>query len=366
MSRIVIDARRMNTSTGHYVARLVEQLQCIDHDNEYIVVLLEKEKNVFKPTAPNFSVVTTTSDHYTFAEQLKHVGFLNRLKPDLVHFWMPQQPLLYFGPRVTTVHDTTLIHFENVDQNILIYKTRKLIFTLLLRNVIARSVRIITPTNYVREDLDKWTKGKYSHKFVTTHESGDMVHAQPQPIEALAGKRFLFWVGNAFPYKNIPRIVDAYAELKSTYPDLDLVLAGKKDGFYEAIEADVKKRGLKGVHFLGYISDGEKRWAFQNASAYVCASLSEGFHIPLLEAQYESCPVITSNATCLPEVGADTVLYFDPKSTSELVGAVKQLFDTPGLREELIKKGHENTKRFSWRKMAEETHQTYRSVLSTR
>lgn len=365
MSRIVIDARRMNSSTGHYVARLVEQLEEIDRDNEYIVVLLEKEKDFYTPKVNNFSVVTTTSDHYTFAEQLKHVGFLRKLKPDLVHFWMPQQPLLYFGPRVTTVHDTTLIRYENIDQNPLVYKTRKAIFTFLLRNVIKRSERVLVPTDYVRGDLDKWTRGKYTSKFITTHESGDMIRDVPEPIKALEGKRFLFWVGNAFPYKNVERIVEAYATLKELYPDLELALAGKKDNFYAAIENVVNSRGLEGIHFLGYISDGEKRWAFQNARAYVCASLSEGFHIPLLEAQYESCPVITSNATCLPEVAADAAIYFDPHSTEQLVSAVQKLFDTPGLREDLIGKGHENTKRFSWRKMAEETHDTYRAVLSS-
>lgn len=365
MSHIVIDARRMNSSTGHYVARLVEQLEEIDQDNKYTVVLLEKEKDFYKPKAKNFSVVTTTADHYTFAEQLGHAWFIRKLKPDLVHFWMPQQPLLYFGSRVTTIHDTTLIRYENIDINPIIYKIRKAIFYFLLRNVIARSERILVPTEYVRDDLDQWTRGKYTSKFITTHESGDMIHATAEPIKALEGKRFLFWVGNAFPYKNITRIVEAYVTLKQLYPDLELALAGKKDNFYAAIENDVNARGIEDVHFLGYISDGEKRWAFQNARAYVCASLSEGFHIPLLEAQYESCPVITSNATCLPEVAADAALYFDPNSTQELVDMVRKLFDTPGLREDLIGKGHENTKRFSWRRMAEETHQTYRSVLSS-
>lgn len=364
MSHIVIDARRMNTSTGHYVARLVEQLEQIDSENKYTVILLEKEKDCYTPSKPNFSVVTTSSDHYTFAEQLKHVWLLYKLKADLVHFWMPQQPLLYFGKRITTVHDTTLIRYENIDMNPIVYKIRKGIFAFLLRNVIARSERVLVPTEYVRKDLDEWTRGKYTSKLITTHESGDMIHSEPEQIAQLQGKQFLFWVGNAFPYKNIGRIIDAFATLKELYPNLELALAGKKDNFYAALENDVNTRGLEGVHFLGYISDGEKRWAFQHACAYVCASLSEGFHIPLLEAQYESCPVITSNATCLPEVAADAALYFDPHSTSELVDAARKLFDTPSLREELIAKGHENTKRFSWRKMGEETHDTYRAVLS--
>jgi glycosyltransferase involved in cell wall biosynthesis len=225
-----------------------------------------------------------------------------------------------------------------------------------------RSDYIIAPTDYVKDDLDDWTHHRYSDKMIVTHESGDMIHAQPEAIKKLKGKRFLFFVGNAFPYKNLGRIVSAYAELKYTYPDLQLVFAGKKEFFYEQLEADVKQRKIPGVHFLGYISDGEKRWLMKHATAYICASLSEGFHIPMIEAMYEECPVISSDATCLPEVGGDAALYFDPNSTDELVAAVTRLLEEPKLRDQLIKKGNRNIKRFSWEKMAKETHAIYQKM----
>lgn len=359
---IVIDARRINSSTGHYIERLVDELQYIDDDNIYTVVVLEKEKSHWKPSQNNFKVVTTTADHYTFAEQLKFAKLLYSLKPDFVHFSMPQQPLLWKGSRVTTVHDTTLVRYENIDQNKFLYKTRKAIFIALLRNVIRRSDYVITPTEYVKKDLDKWTNHKYSDKFVVTHESGDMIHTTPQPIKELSGKKFLFFVGNAFPYKNLDRIVSAYAEIKHTYPELQLVFAGKKDFFYEQLEAGVKQRKIPDVHFLGYIADDEKRWLMNHATAYVCASLSEGFHIPMIEAMYEQCPVISSDATCLPEVGGNAALYFDPSSTDELVRAITRLLEEPGLRQKLIKRGNENIKRFSWKKMAQETLDVYKKM----
>jgi glycosyltransferase involved in cell wall biosynthesis len=359
---IVIDARHINSSTGHYVERLLDELQYIDGDNSYTVIVLEKEKNHWKPSCPNFSVLTTNANWYTFSEQLRFASLLYSLKPDFVHFSMPQQPLLWKGRRLTTVHDTTLIRYENVDQNKIIYKGRKFIFTNLLRNVMKRSDYILAPTNYVKDDLDEWTDHHYSKKLVVTYESGDMIHAEPEPVKKLKGKRFLFFVGNAFPYKNLGRIVSAYAELKFTYPDLQLVFAGKKDFFYEQLEADVKQRKIPEVHFLGYISDGEKRWIMKNATAYVCASLSEGFHIPMIEAMYEQCPVISSDATCLPEVGGDAALYFNPSSTDELVAAVTRLLEEPKLRDQLIKKGSRNIKRFSWKKMAEETYKIYQKM----
>ncbi|MDB5177663.1 MAG: hypothetical protein JWO61_46 [Candidatus Saccharibacteria bacterium] len=359
---IVIDARRINSSTGHYIERLIDELQLIDDENNYTVVVLEKEKDHWKPSQPNFSVYPTTADHYTFKEQLQFAKLLYRLKPDFVHFSMPQQPLLWNGRRITTVHDTTLVRYENIDQNKLLYKTRKFVFTNLLRNVIKRSDYVIAPTQYVRDDLDEWTSQRYSKKLVVTHESGEMIHDEPEPIKKLKGKQFLFFVGNAFPYKNLGRIVSAYAELKYAHPELQLVFAGKKDFFYEQLEQGVDHRKIPDVHFLGYISDGEKRWLMQQATAYVCASLSEGFHIPMIEAMYEQCPVISSNSTCLPEVGGDAALYFDPHSTDELVAAVARLLEEPGLREQLIKKGNHNVKRFSWEKMAKETYAIYQKM----
>lgn len=363
MSNIVIDARRMNSSTGHYAEFLVEYLQDFDQKNDYTVVVLEREKDFWKPRAKNFKVITTNADHYTFAEQLSFARLLYSLKPDLVHFTMPQQPLLWFGKRVTTIHDTTLIRYENIDQNPIIYKLRKLIFTGLMRNVIWRSKKVLVPTNYVKDDLDEWTRHRHPDRFALTYESGDMINSTPEPIKALVGKQYLFFVGNAFPYKNVGRIVDAFGVLKKKYPDMHLALAGKKDFFYEQIEADVRARNLTDVHILGYVSDGEKRWAMQHALGYVVASLSEGFHIPLLEAMHEKCPVISSDATCLPEVGGDAPIYFDPYSTNELVNAVIKLVEMPGMRGEMIEQGIENTKRFSWKKMAAETKTVYDSVV---
>lgn len=363
MSHIVIDARRIDSSTGHYSHKLLEHLEQIPTKHNYTVIVLEKEKDHYRPQADNVRVVTTTADHYTFSEQLILPFVLYRLRPDLVHFTMPQQPLLWFGKRVTTIHDTTLIRYENIDGNKYIYKLRKAIFTMLMRNVIWRSKLVLSPTEYVSNDLNEWTNHRYERKLLPVKIAGDAIKAMPKAVAKLKGKKYLFWVGNAFPYKNVDKIVKAFAIVKQQYPELHLALAGKRDLFYESIENYVKTHGIPDVHILGYISDEEKMWLYAHAQAYVVASLSEGFHMPLHEAMYENCPVISSNATCLPEVAGDAALYFDPNDVQELADTISRLLGDKKLADKLVKKGQKQVAAFSWQRTAEQTLEVYEKAL---
>lgn len=365
MSHIVIDARVINSSTGHYIEYVLHHLQRLDTANHYTVLIPEKDKDYWRPTSKNFTVSFANEKSYSLAEQTSFALRLYRLKPDLVHFVMPQQPLLYLGKRVTTIHDTTLIRYENIKGNRIIYRAKKIVFEMLLRNVLFRSKAIFTPTEYVRKDLLSFSSQHLASKIHTTLLAGEVIGAKPEPITELDGKDFLFFVGNAFPYKNLNLIVDAYEKVVSTNPSLHLVFAGKFDKFYEAVEAYVKQKKLPNIHFLGYISDGEKRWLFQRAKAYVVASLSEGFHMPLLEAMEDDCPVLSSTATCLPEVANDAALYFDPYSSDELAEKISALLSDNAIREKLIKKGRKRVKQFSWQQTAEQTLEVYKQILNS-
>ncbi len=362
MKRITIDARTLETSTGRYTQHLLTELHALG-GYDYTVLVPSEYVAKWQKLLPKFTIMPADQKSYSFGEQVSFQRPIRATRANLVHFTMPQQPLFFFRPAVTTIHDTTLIRFENVDMNPVMYKIRKWIFTFLIWLTITRAKAIVCPTEYVKHDLVNFMHGKHADKIFVTLESGDPFDVTPEPIKDLAGKKFLFWVGNAFPYKNIQRIIEAFAELKKTQPGLQLALAGKKDYFYEQLEKYVDEHVINDVHFLGFISDGEKRWAFQNAEAYVVASLSEGFHIPLLEAMYEDCPVISSTATCLPEVAGDAALYFDPYSTDDLVKAIKKLQDDKQLRADLIKKGQIRVTRFSWKRMAEQTKSIYDKVL---
>ena len=118
MNKIVIDARSRG-STGRYSDRLIKYLQKVDGHNRYTIIIKPGQK--LKITAKNFETIEVSAKDYTFAEQFKLWRLLRRLSPDLVHFTMPQQPLLYRGKTITTIHDLTMLRFHNINGNRFVY-----------------------------------------------------------------------------------------------------------------------------------------------------------------------------------------------------------------------------------------------------
>jgi glycosyltransferase involved in cell wall biosynthesis len=113
------------------------------------------------------------------------------------------------------------------------------------------------------------------------------------------------------------------------------------------------------------VSEGELKWMYMNTAAYVFPSLSEGFGLPGIEAMIHGAPVVSSSATCLPEVYGDATVYFDPNNTFDMASKISSVLSSAGLRGELIKKGRERAAKFSWQKMASQTQKVYESALKT-
>jgi glycosyltransferase involved in cell wall biosynthesis len=134
--------------------------------------------------------------------------------------------------------------------------------------------------------------------------------------------------------------------------DYGLVIAGNgKGGYYEKIRSYVNKYSLeKQITFLGYVSDEEVSYLYKHAVALVYPSFIEGFGFPVLEAMDCGLPVITSTTSSLPEVAGEAALLVDPYSKDAITDALERLVRDKGLREELVKKGHEQRKKFSWEK----------------
>lgn len=361
MSHIVIDARIISSTTGRYVERLLTYLQDIDTENLYTVLVPTKDLDYWKPTNPQFALMAADFPSYSFAEQLGFKKFLDELDADLVHFCMPQQPVLYKGTHVTTVHDLTLLQTYNSDKNWFVFRAKQLIGRFVFKHVATSSAHIITPTNYVKNAFADFANIP-KDKITVTYEAAGPNTDNEEPVE-LPFKKFLLYVGQQSDYKNIKRLGDAHQRLRDTHPDLGLVLVGKKTPAHLRNEAYFTKRGYSDIHFTGFVSDEQLTWLYHHCSAYVFPSLMEGFGLPGLEAMANGAPVVSSDRTCLPEVYEKAAWYFDPEDTQDMTEKIGHVLDDKALRKELIRNGKNQVEWYSWRTMATETHAVYMDAL---
>lgn len=166
-------------------------------------------------------------------------------------------------------------------------------------------------------------------------------------------KEYILFVGTLQPRKNIEKLIEAFSKLDK---DILLIVVGKKGWLYEDIlKAPQKFRISEKVKFLDFVSDKELQGLYKNALCFVLPSLYEGFGLPILEAMKNGCPVLTSNVSSLPEAGGDAALYFDPENADEISKTIKKVIEDKGLRDEMIRKGYAQVKKFSWEKTARET-----------
>ena len=358
---IAIDARVINSGTGTYVVKLLEYLQQIDHDNEYSVLVPTKDRDYWQPTAPNFTVRTIDFPNYSLAEQFGFKRYLDELNPDLVHFCMPQQPIFYKGRRVTTVHDLTLLKTYNSDKNWLVFHIKQFIGRFVFHRVATISDHIITISKNTKRELQEFTPIP-EERLSVIYESGEVHKGDLEPYY-VPYKNFIMYVGQQPDYKNIPRLMDAHQKLLETHPKLGLVLVGRINKATERNQQYAEQRNYRNIHFTGFISDSQRDWLYTKTRAYVFPSLMEGFGIPPLEAMAYGTPVISSNASCMPEILGDAPVYFDPLSIESIHDAVAKVIDDDKLRAEMTKKGHAQVSKYSWERMAEETHAVYQRLL---
>ncbi|MFA6086675.1 glycosyltransferase family 4 protein [Mucilaginibacter sp.] len=238
-----------------------------------------------------------------------------------------------------------------------------------------RSPFVITPSAYAKKQINYFTHIA-NEKLVVIHEgpkelSGDDVYNDTLLNQfSLKQKKYLLHAGSMFKRKNIPALIQAFGKIKDTgYPDLKLVLVGSispanVESDHAQILLAIKKNNLHDdVIFTGYLSDKELAHVYKNALMYMFPSLNEGFGIPVLEAFQYNLPVLAANNTSLPEVGGDAALQFDPFDVNDIFAKIKIVLDNSELRENMIIKGQERLKKFSWEKAALELVDVFRKAV---
>ncbi len=362
-AHIVIDARSMFTSTGRYTRKLIENLERLDTEHRYTIVLPRTQVAEWEPTSPRFSKVGTDTPYFSLREQTGFARELRRLRPDLVHFAMPQQPLYVGAPRVTTFHDMTLLKIRNHKKHRVVSALKRVVGAAAFAFFAHRSRANLVVSRYSGRDLISYTRAA-ARTVTVTYPAADPITDPPQPV-GTPFRRFVLYVGTQVPYKNLRRLIDAVLRLRADDDTIGLIVAGRIDADGARLIETLDEGAREGVQFTGFVSDAQLRWLYEHAAVYAFPSLYEGFGLPGLEAMRHGCPVVSSDATCLPEVYGDAAEYFDPRQVPDLQAALSRVLSDQGLADRLRERGRRRAEMYSWRWMALRTLDAYRDALQT-
>lgn len=273
----------------------------------------------------------------------------------LVH--IPHYDVPWFLPSrsVVTIHDLTHFQFPTATGQL-----RRQFAWQLLQRAVHRAGHLIVVSQATHDALTTFIP-EASHKTTVIYHGIDD-HFAPLPPDTIAAfkraqhlGRFFLYVGTDKPHKNLPRLLQAFAEVRAQWPQpLELVLLG-----VAAARSGLPPEGVRMYH---EVTDEQLVTWYNAAEALLLPSLNEGFGLPALEAMACGTPVLAANVAALPEVVGDAGLLVDPYNISALSAAIKRLLLEPGLHASLRLRGLRRAQDFSWTRAAQQTMQVYDQV----
>lgn len=315
--------------------------------------LIHNEKK-FRSFFKNIKEIYINTESRLLFDYILSFWIIRKLRFDVIIYSKNVIPLAHFflkGKKINIIHD--LGYFE---KRIKAYPLLDTIFMkMFMKMSCKKSDKVFTVSDFSKRDLAERFNLKHSDIEVI-HEGVGKEFKVISKKEKLRGtinkyglkKPFLFYAGSISPRKNLTRILHTFNSLIDSLPH-DLVITGIKEWRSKNIFSSLNEKTAKRIKVLGYVSDNDLVNLYNLADVYLYPSLHEGFGLPILEAQACGCPVLTSNITSCPEVAGAGAHIVDPYSEQEISEGIKKILEEDGYRDELVRKGFENIKRFSWK-----------------
>lgn len=371
--KIGIDARMCGPNVGggglgRYVEQLVDHLLKIDQKNRYVLFIKYKAISDERLAVSKIQEIITPIHWYTFKEQILLAPIINKQKLDLVHFPHWNVPIGLKTPFVVTIHDLILLEEPRsaraTTKHPLIYALKYQGFKKVLSNAINKSKKIIAVSQATKNDILKYFPNIDPDKIVVIYEGVTKLDRSLtlQPYNPTTLFHFLLHIGNCYPHKNLERLLNAFEIIHKQIPELHLVIAGRKDVFMKRLKNIANEKVSSSfIHFEENPSDERLSELYSQAKLYVFPSLIEGFGLPAIEAMQMSLPVVCSDIPSLKEIANDAAIYFKKDDPNDIARVIQQILNDQNKQKELIEKGLERIKLYSWEKMAKEIVNVYQT-----
>lgn len=370
--KIAIEAQRIFRKNKHgmdFVAlESIRELQKIDKENEYYIIVSPGEDDAVLDVTPNFHIIELKCPTYPLWEQMALPLTINRIKPDLLHCTSNTAPLFCNVPLILTLHDIIFLEKRNAANKSLYQNLGRIYRRFIVPRIIPKCKEIITVSKYESDritNLLELPDNKVSFVY-NGYSSHFRVIADYKSVTSkyISEKRYLFFLGNTDPKKNAERVLVAYSlYLKRSRKQLPLLIADLDYSFVSEIAGKYNIEDiLPHIHTPGYIPNSDLPYIYSGAFAFLYPSLRESFGIPLLEAMACGTPVITSNTSALPEIAGDGSIQVNPFNEEEIANMIISLEEDGKLYENQVEYGIRRVSQFSWRRTAEELLKLYKSI----
>ncbi|HFK7185062.1 glycosyltransferase family 4 protein [Serratia odorifera] len=289
------------------------------------------------------------------------------------HLWeqwdLPNYLRQQGNPLLINLCNTAPVSYKNklVTHHDVIYKRYpqsfsakfRLVYNALVPLMLKSSRGLLTVSEFSKKELH----AVFDYPLENIHVIYNAVASQFQPSgdRHTQAKPYLLAVSSPNYHKNFHGLIAAFSRMKGA-DNIVLKIIGSANKNFSGVDFSQGSANAERIQFVGRVSDQELIALYSNAKAFVFPSLYEGFGIPPLEAQACGCAVISSNRASLPEVLAQSVIYFDPENTEEMTQTLERIVTDENLRQELVEAGYENVKRFDWAKSAQELNRIIMSV----
>lgn len=371
---IGIDARLygeyVSRGIGRYIREIVDGILAVDRENEYVIFLSGDNYHKFEPYYPNVKKILVTSRWYSLKEQFEVAHLVRKHKIDLMHFPHFNVPFFCTTPFIVTIHDLILTKFPTKRASTLspfLYYFKNIFYKIIIKRAVKRAKKIIAVSKFTKNDIVEQFNAS-SEKIKTIYEGvsvtieGGKKGDNDDKLSYNFSKPYLLYVGSAYPHKNLELLVKVFSKIKEKRRDLSLVIVGREDYFLKRLKEFVGEEGVE-VFFPGFVPDEDLSILYREATAFVYPSLYEGFGLPPLEAMLHSCPVVSSDASCLPEVLEDSACFYSSRDPKDLEEKVIKILDDHILRDDLTRKGREQVKKYSWETAVKKTYQLLKENL---
>ncbi len=362
--RIGIDARLYYESgVGRYIKNTLEQLdeRCrtekIDH--KFFIFLSSKGFQQIHFNSNNLIKVEADISWHSLQEQFLFAKLLNSYNLDLMHFTYFSLPIFYRKKFVVTIHDLIINHVNTGKATTLpkpLYYLKRFVYHKVIRYAVKNSIYIISPSDATRDEVVSYYKIK-KEKIIVIPEGVDPEVKKIKKPQIKIPMPYILYVGNAYPHKNLNRLVESYVSIENTIKQ-ELLLVGRSDYFYKRLHNKI--RNHKKIHILHGISDNELAYLYKKADFLIAPSLMEGFGLTPLEAMGNGCLPVVSRIDAFYQVCRNAALYFNPKDIQDISLVLSNAANLSTQEKSKYKKRfRDRLELFSWKKSIERTLSVY-------